>query len=55
VSITHEVLAAEIGSAREAVSRQVSQMARDGLLAQGRGVIEILDRPALERLARSTG
>lgn len=55
VSITHEILAAEIGSAREAVSRQVAQMARDGLVVQGRGVIEILDRPALERLARSVG
>ncbi|MFO1015129.1 MAG: Crp/Fnr family transcriptional regulator [Caulobacteraceae bacterium] len=42
---THEALAAEIGSAREAVSRQLSLMAGAGLVALSRGRVTIL-RPA---------
>lgn len=51
VSLTHEALATEIGSAREAVSRQLAQLAREGLVAQTRGQIRLIDRRALERLA----
>jgi CRP/FNR family transcriptional regulator len=51
LNITHEMLAAEIGSAREAVSRQLSQMARDGLITQSRGRIHLLDPAAIGRLA----
>lgn len=50
VEATHEALAAEIGSAREVVSRQLGNMARQGLVALSRGRIEILRRAALERL-----
>ena len=53
LDITHETLAAEIGSAREAVSRQLSQMAREGLITQTRGRIVLRDAAALERVARS--
>lgn len=48
---THEQIATEIGSAREAVSRQLAALARNGFLAMHRGVIEILDRDGLSQLA----
>jgi len=53
VRTTHEQIAAEIGSAREAVSRQIAALARDGLVAAHRGVIEILDRDGLSQLAEA--
>lgn len=49
--ITHEQIAIEIGSAREAVSRQIAALARTGFVAAHRGVIEILDRDGLSQLA----
>lgn len=51
VRATHEQIAVEIGSAREAVSRQVSQLVRNGLISAHRGMIEIVDRDGLSRLA----
>ncbi|HRD47145.1 MAG TPA: Crp/Fnr family transcriptional regulator [Caulobacter sp.] len=53
VNLTHEALAAEIGSAREAVGRQLSQMAREGLVSLGRGNIRLVDVGALQGLART--
>lgn len=49
VTGTHADLAAEIGSAREVVSRQLSRFAEKGLIALERGRIEILDAAALAR------
>jgi CRP/FNR family transcriptional regulator len=51
VAATHAAIAAEIGSAREAVSRQIAALTRAGLVKSGRGRLTLLDRPALERLA----
>ncbi len=51
VHATHEALAAEIGSAREAVGRQLGLFARQGLVALARGRVEINRRDALSRLA----
>jgi CRP/FNR family transcriptional regulator len=51
VRITHEALAAEIGSAREAVSRQLGMLARDGLVSLARGQIQLMGRDRLSRLA----
>jgi len=51
VRVTHEQIAVEIGSAREAVSRQLASLTRNGFLTAQRGVIEILDRDGLSRLA----
>jgi len=51
VHATHEALAAEIGSAREAVSRQLGLFARQGLVTLARGRVEIKRRDALSRLA----
>ncbi len=50
VLATHEALAAEIGSAREVVSRQLGLMARQGLVSLARGRIVISRRGGLERL-----
>ena len=52
VHATHEALAAEIGSAREAVSRQLAVFVREGLVALGRGRLALLRRPELERRAQ---
>lgn len=54
VRATHEALAAEIGSAREAVTRQLSVFVRDGLVAVKRGQILIQDRRGLERLRQAS-
>ena len=48
---THEQIAAEIGSAREAVSRQIASLARDGLIEARRGAIILLQRDRLARIA----
>ncbi len=53
VHVTHEALAAEIGSAREAVSRQLGLFARQGLVALARGRVDIQRRDALSRLAEA--
>ena len=51
VVATHEALAMEIGSAREVVSRQLGQMARDGLIETTRGQIVLRKPEALRALA----
>ena len=50
IHVTQEQLARHIGSAREAVTRTLKQMAREGLLEVFRGGIRILDRKALYAL-----
>jgi len=49
VRLTHADLAAEIGSAREVVSRQLARFAERGWIALHRGTIEIRDTAALRR------
>ncbi|WP_394730835.1 Crp/Fnr family transcriptional regulator [Altererythrobacter sp. GH1-8] len=51
VSVTHEALATEIGSARAVVSRQIGDFQRGGMIEAMRGKITLLDRTKLERLA----
>jgi CRP/FNR family transcriptional regulator len=53
VRITHQEMASELGSAREAVSRVVEDLAAKGLIAPTRGFVEIRDLEGLERLAAS--
>lgn len=48
VNATHEALAEEIGTAREVVSRHLSDMESSGLVKTRRGRIEILDRGQLD-------
>lgn len=49
LSLTQEQLARDIGSAREAVSRTLKQMASEGILNVTRGGIQILDKSRLYR------
>lgn len=51
VAATQAELAAELGTAREVVSRMLGEFQRRGWVASGRGAIHILDRSALARLA----
>lgn len=51
--LTHEALAIEIGSAREAVGRQLSIMARQGILVLSRGKVEVVRKAALKSLAKA--
>ena len=51
VEATHQDLAEEIGTAREVVSRQLDAFRRDGLIASGRGRLDVLDAGRLAALA----
>ncbi len=51
LDVTHQRLAAELGTAREVVSRQLQEFQRRGWVAAARGRIEIRDRAALEAFA----
>jgi CRP/FNR family transcriptional regulator len=51
VDLTHQQLASELGTAREVVSRQLTEFQRRGWIATSRGAIDILDAGALQRLA----
>lgn len=48
---THRAIAAELGTAREVVSRQLKELERQGLLATARGRIELRDAPGLRQIA----
>jgi len=50
---THAQLAAELGTAREVISRQLAEFQRRGWIAQSRGTIEILDCDGLRKLAET--
>ena len=51
LELTHQQLAAELGTAREVVSRQLQEFQRRGWVAAARGRVEILDRAALAAFA----
>jgi len=53
VRTTHQGLATELGTAREVISRQLNDFQQRGLIDQGRGVVTLRDRAALEKLAGS--
>jgi CRP/FNR family transcriptional regulator, anaerobic regulatory protein len=48
IRITHQEIAAELGSSREVISRILEDFARLGLIGSGRGTIEIPDPKGLE-------
>jgi CRP/FNR family transcriptional regulator len=50
---THAQLAAELGTAREVISRQLAEFQRRGWVTLGRGTVEIVDCDALRQLAES--
>ncbi|MFZ5975276.1 MAG: Crp/Fnr family transcriptional regulator [Bacillota bacterium] len=49
--VTHEQIAAELGSAREVISRMLGEMRHQGWLELGRKRIKIIDKEALAELA----
>ncbi len=46
--ITHQEIAAELGSSREVISRLIEDFVSEGSIRSGRGVVEILDFELLE-------
>jgi CRP/FNR family transcriptional regulator len=48
VRITHQEIAAELGSSREVISRIVEDFVSEGLICSGRGQIEVIDSKNLE-------
>ncbi len=52
IAATHQAIAAEIGSAREAVSRHLKDLERQGAVRLGRGAVTVTDRTLLARRAR---
>lgn len=50
VGMTHEELAAEIGSAREAVSHQLAVFVRENLVTLRRGQVTLDNIPGLRRM-----
>ena len=48
---THQLIADELGTAREVVSRQLKRFEQKGWVALGRGHIELTNQAALEKLA----
>jgi CRP/FNR family transcriptional regulator len=53
ISRTHQLMADELGTAREVVSRQLKRFEQKGWVQLGRGHVEISNRIALEKLANS--
>ncbi len=51
LAVTHQQLAAELGTAREVISRQLNEFQRRGWVSAGRGSVTLQDRGALQRLA----
>ncbi|WP_184010446.1 Crp/Fnr family transcriptional regulator [Rubricella aquisinus] len=53
VTATHQQLASELGTAREVVSRVLSDFQKRDMIAQSRGRIALIDKPTLRALAES--
>jgi len=51
LSMTHQEIAAELGSSREVVSRILENLASQNVVQMGRGTIQVLDAQSLETLA----
>lgn len=54
IPATHQQLASELGTAREVVSRILSDFQKREMIAQSRGRIALIDKPALRKLAASS-
>jgi CRP/FNR family transcriptional regulator, anaerobic regulatory protein len=53
LTVTHQMLADELGTTREVVSRTLESFQESGMLRLGRKRIEILNRSALDRVHRA--
>ena len=54
ITVTHQALADELGTAREVISRLLKGFERQGYVKLHRGRVEILDRKRLDALASAT-
>ena len=52
IAMTHQQLASELGTAREVISRQLKQFARQGWIISGRGEIGVAKPTMLDEIAR---
>lgn len=52
VNMTQEAIAKELGTAREVVTRKLSQLEQEGLVATHRGKVEIIDHKQLQKSIR---
>ncbi|MFK7869845.1 MAG: Crp/Fnr family transcriptional regulator [Roseobacter sp.] len=55
VHATHAVLGTELGTAREVISRTLSEFQRRGWVEQARGEVRLIGRDGLARLVKSSG
>lgn len=55
VHATHAVLGTELGTAREVISRTLSEFHRRGWVEQSRGEVHLVGKEGLERLVKSSG
>jgi len=55
VHATHAVLGTELGTAREVISRTLSEFQRRGWVEQSRGEVRLLESGALEHLVKTSG
>ncbi|QIE56668.1 Crp/Fnr family transcriptional regulator [Pikeienuella piscinae] len=53
IAATHAQIASELGTAREVISRVLHDFQKRGFVAQSRGRIAVIDKPALRALAES--
>ncbi|MBE0687312.1 MAG: Crp/Fnr family transcriptional regulator [Anaerolineaceae bacterium] len=51
IRITHQEIAADLGSSREVISRILEDFSKNGLISLGRGTLELIDIDGLETLA----
>ena len=51
LKITHEKIAAHLGTAREVVTRMLRYFQSDGMVKRTRGTVELVDKKALQRLS----
>ncbi len=55
VHATHAVLGTELGTAREVISRILSEFQRRGWVEQSRGEVHLVDKEGLDRLVKTSG
>jgi len=55
IHATHAVLGTELGTAREVISRTLSEFQRRGWVEQSRGEVRLIGKDGLERLVKSAG
>jgi len=51
IDLTHQQLAAELGTAREVISRQLNEFQRRGWIVTSRGAIDVVNSDGLKKLA----